>query len=570
MPSGLLLRHFLNQFVESDLSPDVDRHQALALVAAALVTMPLFAAAFMSLKYLLQPLQAPGWTQITLMGDQMTFCAASLLVSAALATLKWDALSLSARDALILGVLPVTRREIVRAKVFALVLFAATFVIALNALPTLLHPALSAANFRASPLILIPLVVAHAVSTSMAGAFGFGFVVGLRELLFLCLGESRFSFVAGPIRSGLLFAFVLMLVLVPIRLSGRTNWIVEPADRAVLLQPVRWFAAAHGAIAGRVLDTLPEPDLPEHLLREETRMRTESRGSLRHLTALALRGAGALAALLMISLAVYVRNAKRLHVLQESRAPAAMMGLSHAADAVAAALAARPARRAGLLFLIRAMLGNPAHRVYITASAAAGMALLITMAPDALMTQSGITLPVRMAELAAQTLMLTAMVAGFRAAVRTSADVRAAWIFGVAETDNTGEFRKGVRLGITAAVVLTVLLLFPLHAAAWGLWIAAAHTINGAALGWLLVEVACASVEQPLVWTMPPSDGLNTVGVVFLGVLTIAVLVLARVELAALTGAAGTAAFAGVVLVAAASVRHMNERNHRATAVSRT
>jgi hypothetical protein len=136
--------------------------------------------------------------------------------------------------------------------------------------------------------------------------------------------------------------------------------------------------------------------------------------------------------------------------------------------------------------------------------------------------------------------------------------------------EDDGAFRKGVRRGVIAAMVATVLLLFPLHLAAWGLSIAAAHAINGVTLGWLLVEVACASVERPLVWTVPPSDGLNTVGVVLLGVLVISVCVLAAIEREALTDASGTIAFPLVMVLAAACVRHVNERNHREAALSRT
>ena len=60
MRSRLLRRHFISQFVENDLSPDMDRHQLLALAAAGLITVPLFATIFMSVKYLMQPLQSPG------------------------------------------------------------------------------------------------------------------------------------------------------------------------------------------------------------------------------------------------------------------------------------------------------------------------------------------------------------------------------------------------------------------------------------------------------------------------------------------------------------------------------
>jgi hypothetical protein len=561
MRRRLLVRHFLNQFIENDVAPDIDRHQILAVAAAALITIPLFATIFMSVKYLMQPLQSPGWTEITTMGDQLVFCATSLLVSAAIATLEWDALALSPRDAVILGVLPLPREEIVRAKVQALVAFAAAFVISLNALPILLHPPLTVANFQGNPLLLVPLILAHALSTGIAGAFGFACVVGLRELLFLCLGERAFSRIAGTIRSALLFSFLVLLVLTPIRLSRPATWVFESGNGPVLLQPVIWFAAAHAVLAGRVLETLPTPDLPERLSAEESRLRTSYRQSLPHVTTLALRGIGALVVVLTVSLTVYLRNARRFHMLPEGQAANTVGGVSSLSDGVASILTRRPATRAGLLFLVRTVAGNPSHRVYVTAFMATGLALLITMAPAALSGQSAGT--IRTTELVAQTLMLTAMVAGFRAAVRTSADARAAWVFGIAETAGHGEFRKGVRLGVIAAIVATVLLLFPLHAAAWGVSIAAAHAINGAALGWLLVEVACASVGRPLVWTIPPSDGLNTVGVVLLGAIVIVVLVLGAIERVALTASAGTPAFAGVMLLAAAIVRHVNERNHR-------
>ena len=563
MRRRLLVRHFLNQFVENDVAPDIDRHQILAVAAAALITIPLFATIFMSVKYLMQPLQSPGWTEITTMGDQMVFCATSLLVSAIIATLEWDALALSPRDSVILGVLPLPREEIVRAKVQALVAFAAAFVISLNALPILLHPPLTVANFQGNPLLLVPLILAHALSTGIAGAFGFACVVGLRELLFLCLGERTFSRIAGTIRSALLFSFLVLLVLAPIRLSRPSIWVFESGNGPVLLQPVIWFAAAHAVLAGRVLETLPTPDLPERLSAEESRLRTLYRQSLPHLTTLAVRGIGALVVVLTLSLTVYLRNARRFHMLPEGQAANTVGGVSSLSDGVASLLTRRPATRAGLLFLVRTVAGNPSHRVYVTAFMATGLALLITMAPAALSGgQSAATIGTT--ELVAQTLMLTAMVAGFRAAVRTSADTRAAWVFGVAETAGHGEFRKGVRLGVIVAVVATVLVLFPLHAAAWGVSIAAAHAINGVALGWLLVEVACASVERPLVWTIPPSDGLNTVGVVLLGAMVIVVLVLSAIERAALTASTGTATFAGVMLVAAAAVRFFNERNHRA------
>jgi len=564
MRRRLLVRHFLNQFVENDFSPDVDRHQLLAVAAAALITVPLFSTVFMSVKYLMQPFQAPGWTEMTTMGDQVVFCATSLLVSAAIATLEWDAIALSQRDSIILGVLPLPRGDIVRAKVTALITFAVAFVIALNALPTVLHPPLTVANFSANPLWLLPLIAAHGLSTTMAGIFGFASVVLLREFLFLCVGEYAFSRIAGTIRAALLFSLLILLVLAPIRLSGRATWMFEPGKMPFLLAPVSWFAATHAAIAGRILETLRTPSLPDQLAIDEERFRTQYQRNLPHLTAVALRGAGIFAALLTTTSLVYLRNARRFQMLPEGRATNTVLGVSQLSDRVASVLTRRPATRAGLLFLIRTVAGNPSHRVYLTAFVATGMALLITLAPDALFAHGATGRPVRTSELVAQTLMLTAIAAGFRAAVRTSADTRAAWIFGIAETGTRGEFRQGVRLGVIATMVATSLALFPLHASAWGSSIAAMHAINGMALGWLLVEVACASVERPLVWTIPPSDGVNTVGVVLLAATVLVVLVLGAIERATLPTTVGTVTFAGAMMITAACVRHVNEANHRA------
>lgn len=568
MRSRLLHRHFVSQFVENDLSPDMDRHQLLALAAAGLVTVPLFATIFMSVKYLMQPLQSPGWTQITALGDQLTFCATSLLVSAIIATLEWDALALSPRDAMILGVLPVPHREIVRAKVRALVTFAAAFVMALNALPTLLHAPLMVANFQGNPLLLVPLIAAHGLSTCMAGAFGFACIVGLREFLFFWLGEYRLSRIAGTLRSGLLFSFLVLLVLVPIRLSGPPNWMFQPNGGSVLLQPVSWFAAAHAAIAGRVIDTLRTPDLPERLAVEESRLRTQYHRNLPRLTALALRGTAVLLAVLTMTLGLYLHNARRLQVMPERPGGAGAFSPSRMSDRIAGVIARRPATRAGLLFFVRTVLGSPAHRIYFTASIAVGMALVITLAPDTWRAGAGGSAAMRTSELAAQTLLLTVIVAGFRTAVRTSADPRGAWIFGIAETGTLTQFRSGVRRGMIAAMLGAVGLLVPLHSAAWGVSMAVMHAINGAALAWLLVEAACASVEQPLVETIPPNDGLNTMGVVLLGALVIVVLVLSRLELAALSTTGGTAVFSGCVLLTAASLRYVNEQNHREAALS--
>jgi hypothetical protein len=211
------------------------------------------------------------------------------------------------------------------------------------------------------------------------------------------------------------------------------------------------------------------------------------------------------------------------------------------------------------------MLGSALHRLYLIVALAGGLGLFVAMAP---MSVDGVAPPLRTLHLAAQTLMLTAIMAALRAAIRTAADERAGWLFGIAETGHLALFRNGVRLGAIVATVVIVALLVPLHAAAWGAATAAAHAANGIALGWLLVETVSASVDTPLIATIPPNDGLNTVGTVFIGVIVIAVFVLARIERAALTGQLSTVAFTVTILLVAACVHVTSEREHRAVVAS--
>jgi hypothetical protein len=552
----LLVRHFLTQFIENDVSPEIDRHHVLALAAAALITLPLFVTMFMGVKYLMRPLQAPGWTATTAAGDAVTFCAASMLVSAILATLEWESLALTPRDSFILGVLPIPRPEIVRAKLAALVTFAAAFVIALNALPTLLHPALMVANLPLNVLMLLPLMSAHALSTIMAGALGFAAVVAVREGLFLALGPQRFRRIGGLTRSALLLLLLVLLALVPIRLSGNADWMFASTRAPVLLRPVGWFAATDAVITGRVLEHVADRDLPDWMSAEELELRRLYWGSLPALTRQAALGTLVLGLILGVSFVLFLWNARRLHVLPEGRRAPTLLPRWRVGDRVS--ILPRPAKRAGLLFFVKTLFGNAVHRLYLIASCAAAVALLLAMAPSRHESRGAL---LDTGELALQTLILAVLIAGLRACLRTSADQQASWVVNVADTGTLRDFRDGVRLGVLGAIVITVVVLIPVHAAAWGWPLALPHALNGALAGWLLAEAACGTVEEPLIATIPPNDGLNTIGVVFLGAIVILVFVLARIERVSLTTTVGSGLFPSVMLLLAVVARQMNRRS---------
>ena len=367
MHSRRLVRHFLSQFVENDsaTASDVDSHQTLALVAAGVVTIPLFVTVFMSMRYLTRLLPAAGWTETTGLEDQITFCVASMLVAAAVAALEWDALALTQRDSMILGVLPVPHRDLVQAKVLSLVIFVAFFVIALNLVPALLHPALMVATLPL-PLYMVPvLMAAHGLSTAMAAAFGFACVVGLREFLHLALGPSAFRRISDLTRSVVLLLLLVLLAVLPVRLSGRADWLLEPGQPPILLRPIGWFVAVNASIAGRVLHRVPPRPMPPRLAAEEHQLRSRYEGNLPKWTGMAAQGAGALAFLLGVSLTMYVWNARRLHVLPDGRAGSRALRFSRLFEGAVRALIKPPPMRAGFLLLFRTLLGNELHRLYL-------------------------------------------------------------------------------------------------------------------------------------------------------------------------------------------------------------
>jgi hypothetical protein len=547
MPDQILVRHFLTQFVESDFSPDSDRHQVLSVTAAAMVTVPLFVTVFMSVKYLTRPLQAPGWTETTALGDYVTFCAASLLVTAAVTLLEWDALGLSPRDTAILGVLPVPHRTIVRAKLLAILIFASGFAVALNAIPSLLHPPLMSVQLPMSAVWLIPLSAAHALSTMLAAAFGFCGVLTIRESVYAALGPARFHRVSHGVQSALLFAVLLLVALVPVRLSDSAAWMIEP-PRGGLLEPVRWFTAIDAAMTARVLDDLPRPRLPRQMAFEEPRLTAQFREALPGFERSALKGAAAVAGSAALAILLYLRNARRMHLLVDDPPPPA---ITRSRRRGRPAILRDSVRRAGLLFAARALLRSPVHRVCMIVAVVVGIALFIAL-------DGG---PVRTGTLAAQTLLVGAVVAGFRTAIRTASDYRASWLFETTEPDCGERFREGVRRTGIGLMLMTVALLLPFSATNWGWTVALLHAIDGIAIGWLIVEIAMVDVDRPLIVSLPPSDGVNTVGVVLLATGMLVMFIMAHIEQSTLMTMTGRAVFPLVSAAIAYGIRTFDFRH---------
>ena len=172
MRDRLLTRLFLRRFLENDLiSPDADRLEVLSQTCAAIITSGVFVTILLSLGYLSSPFPMPRRTAVQMLRVQFLYATWSMIVMALIAVSEWDALALDSRDTSILGPLPLTRGVIVRAKVTALIMFSAGFVVALNLAPGIIHPTLAVTRLRPRTLTVGTLIAAHLTSTMAARSF---------------------------------------------------------------------------------------------------------------------------------------------------------------------------------------------------------------------------------------------------------------------------------------------------------------------------------------------------------------------------------------------------------------
>ena len=193
---GHLTRLFLRRFVENDLiSPDADRAAGPRAGVCDPSSRAVCSSAFCCRCHIWRsPYPLPGRTAANMVRVQFLYAAWSMTVMALVAVSVWDALALDSRDTEILGPLPLPRGVIVRAKVSALIMFAAGFAAALNVVPGTDPSGVGRlSRLRPSVLQVGTLVAAHLTSTTAAAAFGFAAVLGLRELLHAILGTTLVS-----------------------------------------------------------------------------------------------------------------------------------------------------------------------------------------------------------------------------------------------------------------------------------------------------------------------------------------------------------------------------------------
>jgi hypothetical protein len=499
MRDRLLVRHFLWRFLEHDLvSPNVDRHGILSAAGGTLAAVSLFMAVLVAWFYQLSNTMPPGFASLRSLDDRFLFVTSSMLVMALAAVAQWDALVLDARDAAVLGVLPIPKAVIVRTKFVATALFAAAVVVAWNLFPTLLRAASVPIGLRIGLAGSARLTLAHAIVTVAAGGFGFLTVLGLREIVFAILGATRFRKISAALQASLIVVLTTALLLLPGVSGVARQW--RSDGRAARMLPPSWFVGLHETLAGSVIDGVPRAQSGRtsrpnaynsaRLLRQE-REATDLYRALwplyRELAAVAV------AALFVVALGTSVAclwNSRRLPTAADK--PVLKSGAASLVWkwVVVHAIARTPLSQAGCFFTLQTLSRRVSHRVAMATSWAVGLALIVVAAGGGRLAAAGDSRSIPVAILAAQSLLLGCVLDGFRHATRMPSELRASTTFSLAWSGSAAPFISGVkRAGWISVVVPALLGLSIWHAAILGLQLAVLHFGVGVCLSALVMEM---------------------------------------------------------------------------------
>jgi len=474
-PTTILARHFFRRFIENDLiSPDADRHQTLAVVTACVVSFSLVVTMLLALKYL-AGLPTPGQVALFSLDDKFLYLGWSMAVMALMTLAEWDALALDARDAAILGPLPLHRGTIFRAKALALLAFASGALIALNLVPTIVYSSAVVSKLVVGPVAYLNLIAVHATASVAAGSFGFLSVLGLRELCHAFLGPTIFKRVSVILQAVLVVCVVVFLCMLPTLSNriGRTRLAPEQLSYAV---PPLWFLGLYEVGAGHVIDDLPRASLPRRLVpfdRVSTEIYRSRRTEFESLAVMALIG---LACAAMAVCTGYIWNNR---FLPSPMIPARVVENRprRSTPLVETMLARGPLTRAGFFFALNTLWRNAPHRLAMT------IAVALCLAFTTLSIQRELIFAV-------QPITLLVLLVAFRHAARLPGDLRANWIFQLCWSGDPTPYMNGVKRAALVSIGLpAVMLLLPLHVALIGWTEALWHALIGIVMAAALVEL---------------------------------------------------------------------------------
>ena len=471
-----LARHFFNRFFDNDLvaatSDDADMRATvvniLAMLAAPGMLLPFL---FMSKYVKLQ--DAPMYVRdLASLGEKEFFICFSMTVMGLVTVIEWEMLFPDRRDYANLTPLPIRLRTMFGAKIAALLAFLTIFSVVINAFSPIMFPAVVLQ--KGSVLNVIPFARCHIASILAANTFVFFFCVAVQGVLMNVLGYRVFRRVSPYVQFGLV-ALLLLMFLLSARIVSQLQPGAAVNPAAVYAFPPLWFLGLYQTQLGWTNPVF------------------------RDLAASARMAAGWTTA---GALATYLLSYKR-HVTRSLESADEFSTVPSATERFVSRALDRWVVRDGLqqaafYFVWKTLTRSRRHKLLFAAYVAVGcavifegMAVLVARGGNSWMYHP---LP----ELLPAPLILAFFIlCGMRRVFAVPAELRANWLFQVADRGEAKRCLAGVKKAmLVLGVVPLFALLLPLHVLFWGWRTALLHMLFGTVISWLLVDVLLVSFDK--------------------------------------------------------------------------
>jgi hypothetical protein len=518
-----LLRHFLLRFFDSDLTPPGQGNHTLVWQAA--LGLPWFFLFGQQLHYKYKVLGGARALYLqALRADELWLVTLIMSAVGLLVTLKWQSLFPGPRDYYALGSLPLRPRQIFLAKLTALLAVAAAAVIVFTALPSVMFPVVSGGRWSLQPSTAVRIGV-HATASAAGAAFFFFALVALQGVLLNALTPRRFARWSGAVQ-GIAAATMLILIVLSFSIGPP---VIAALERSTSLQwlPPAWFLGLYQKLLGD----------PDPLMR-----------------ALAGRATAGLLIATVTAFATYLLSYRR------HRGAVMENGAGQARDrrwtgALFDALVPGPRRQAIVAFMWKTLARSTHHRMvamaYVGVAAAAVPTVFFTF-------DTG--LPVEQF-VSVHAVLLLFLLLALRHLFAIPAELRANWMFQLAEREGRDEWLDAIDCFVLALGGLAVLVLpLPVEAKRMG-WRAAPEAALVFLLGVLAYERLFADWRKlPFTCSrLPGKRPLWITALYGLGLLT-AFPVALRLMIVTLSSAA-VAVFVVVIAIAALRRVHAARRS---------
>lgn len=504
----LLARHFFGRFFDNEL---VSRHGEMRVtvvqILAVLAVPGLFVSLYLMPRYVSLAFQPPEQRLLALTVDRYLFLQFGMVVMGFITVLEWDALFPDRRDYRILTPLPLPLRAIFTAKLCALVLFLVLFAVDVNGLGAFLFP-MAAAGAHEPLVHTLAQAAAHLASLLAASAFIFFFCVALQGVMLNVLSIRLFLRVSPYMQFLLLSALLLLLLLFPRISMALHPW--RHANSAVLyLLPPMWFLGIYEVLLGST-------DPVMHAL-----------------AAVAWRGLGTVVLLTTATYWMSYRRQIRRTMESPENGAASPSRIGALAAKFAEVLVVRhPVEQAAFYFVVKTLARSRKHKLFLIGYAGLGFALVLEGLIGVISARGFVFQP--SPEMLSVPLVLSFfLLSGMRVVFAVPAELRANWVFRLAEGDErrclAGARKAMATLGIVPLFAAMALLFGTL----WGWWPALVYLIFSLTLAWLLMEALLLNFRKiPFTCSYLPGKSNMTLRGVFYWVgFTLYAYSMARLEL---------------------------------------